>query len=265
MPNITVDDATRTYSRLRRIRLDPYMIHPSGSGPAIDYYVDELSSPQGEHIVVFSPRGPVFWPVHGTMPVDDPVASGLFGLGTTDLAESGIISFQVDLTNLHRRLSDDFFTTGVVEDAPGSGDAPIEQRTQDARDANRLFDRLHALDTGLSDRLNNLRTLEPDWDGYGGNPPTEKSLGMTAFFLLLAHKLTRGTLKAPFVAPLPDGGLELEWELESGAELMLVIPAAGTSVRYLLDELTDSGEISESEGAVPKDASVSELIDRLTR
>jgi hypothetical protein len=64
---------------------------------------------------------------------------------------------------------------------------------------------------------------------------------------------------------LPDGGLDLEWELDSGAEMMLVVPPTGRDIEYLLDEPTDSGDVIESEGLLLEDITLSELISRLTR
>ncbi len=124
---------------------------------------------------------------------------------------------------------------------------------------------LQAVNPGAAIRIRKLAKLEPDWDGYGGEPPTEKAIKMTAALLIAIHRLTRGQLESPFIAPLSDGGLELEWELDSGVELMLVIPPTGTDIRFLLDEPKSSGDIFASEGLLPKDATITELIGRLNR
>jgi hypothetical protein len=126
--------------------------------------------------------------------------------------------------------------------------------------AHQALANLRVANPRAAERIRKLRTLEPDWDGYGGSPPTEEAVKATAVLLLEAHILTQGLLESPFIAPLPEGGLELEWELDSGAELMLVIPPTGTDIRYLLDEPASSGDINESEGVVPKDVALSELV-----
>ena len=131
--------------------------------------------------------------------------------------------------------------------------------------ANRVLAALQATNPGAVEKIRRLANLEPDWDGYGGGPPTEEAVKAAAALLLETHRLTQRPLEVPFIAPLPEGGLELEWDLDSGAELMLVIPPTGTDIRYLLDEPTSSGDIYESEGVVPKDATLSELISRLTQ
>ena len=142
--------------------------------------------------------------------------------------------------------------------------SPVGGETEDTN-ADQVLATLQASSPEAVERIRKLTNLEPDWDGYGGSPPTEEAVKATAELLLETHKLIQGLPEGPFIAPLPEGGLELEWELDSGAELMLVIPPTGTDVRYLLDEPTSSGDINESEGLVSKDTTLSELINRLTQ
>ena len=111
---------------------------------------------------------------------------------------------------------------------------------------------LQAINPEAVKRIRKLTNLRTDWDGYGGDPPTEEAVNEAAELLLEIHNLTQGSLVTPFVAPLPDGGLELEWDLDSGAELMLVIMPTGTDIKYLLDEPSNSNATIESEGSVSK-------------
>ena len=136
--------------------------------------------------------------------------------------------------------------------------------TKDAS-ANHVLATLQATNPEAVEKIRKLGDLELDWDGYGGIPPTGEAVKATAWLLLETYKLTQGQLKNPFIAPLPEGGLELEWELDSSVELMLVIPPTGTDIEYLLEEPQGSGDVNESEGIVPKDATLSELINRLTQ
>ena len=140
----------------------------------------------------------------------------------------------------------------------------VGSETQDAS-VNQGLATLQAANPEAVERIRKLTNLGPDWDGYGGKTPTEQAVKATVELLLKTHRLTQGSLESPFIAPLPEGGLELEWELDSGAELMLVIPPTGTNIRYLLDEPTSSGDTVESEGVVPEDATLSQLVSRLTR
>ena len=124
--------------------------------------------------------------------------------------------------------------------------------------------RLEAVNQPPVERIKKLISLERNWDGYGGRPMTQDAINTTATLLLRVHGLTGATLPDPFIAPLPDGGFQLEWESPAGAELILVIPPGRERVRYLLDIPDDSGEVNESEGTIPEDASLSELLLHLT-
>lgn len=137
-------------------------------------------------------------------------------------------------------------------------------RRSQSRDPSQASVRLAQVDLKLAEELTDLATLEPGWDGYGADPPTPQAVEATAALLLTIHGLTDAQLENLFVSPLPDGGLEIDWELRTGSELMLVAPPEGTDVRYLLDKRVDAGDVIEAEGVVPGDATLSELVDRLT-
>ena len=114
-----------------------------------------------------------------------------------------------------------------------------------------------------SSRIEHLMRLESNWDGYGGLQITAQAIQIATQILLQVHRLTKGELKLPFIAPQPDGGFELEWIQDSGKELTLVVSADSHEVEYLLDIPSDGGTIQESEGVLQKDALLSTLIARL--
>lgn len=59
-------------------------------------------------------------------------------------------------------------------------------------------------------RLDALSTLEPDWDSYGGRPPTARAIGLASRVIVESVAQTGG---APSdVMPLSAGGLQLIWE-----------------------------------------------------
>jgi len=143
---------------------------------------------------------------------------------------------------------------------------------------------LEKTNLAAAQRLRHLAYLEPGWDGYGGNSLTQESIELASALLLAVQQLTKGQLESPFIAPMPDGGVELEWELASGGtspvfsggattsratasgtgkELMIVIPPGGSGIRFLLVEPTSSGDLDETEGTIPTDATLSELARRL--
>ena len=65
------------------------------------------------------------------------------------------------------------------------------------------------------ERLEELASLEPDWDGYEGKPPSSQAVAMAA--CLVAGAWDRfGTQREdraqPYeIMPIADGGLQLEW------------------------------------------------------
>ncbi|MBE9130114.1 MULTISPECIES: hypothetical protein [unclassified Coleofasciculus] len=86
-------------------------------------------------------------------------------------------------------------------------------------------------------RLKELAQLEADWDSYGAEPVSSVAI-VTAFELLdaLREQLSRKVreLLPQFIAPLVDGGLQLEWSGQQG-ELEVEIDPNG-DLGYVLIE-----------------------------
>lgn len=128
-----------------------------------------------------------------------------------------------------------------------------------------LLDTLGGLDSESVERLRELADMEPNWDGYGGLPSTSQAVQAASELLLQVHRLDGGGLASPLIGPMPDGGLELEWRLESGRELMLGIPEDASITEFLITEVMESGDKVDTEGALPDDATLTDLIQRLSR
>lgn len=58
----------------------------------------------------------------------------------------------------------------------------------------------------VTDQISELRLLQPNWDSYGGNPPTQEALDAA---LGLATTLA----SAVQLVPCPSGAIQLEWHL----------------------------------------------------
>ncbi len=144
------------------------------------------------------------------------------------------------------------------------GENPENALSGNSGAGNYVLDQLAAEYPGAANRLITLRKLQPDWDGFGGSPPSEKAVVATASLVIMCQSLANRKLLQPFIAPLPDGGLQIEWESVGGAELTLVVPPGGIDVRFLLDIPLQGGQMRQSEGTVPVDASVSDLIRAFT-
>lgn len=112
------------------------------------------------------------------------------------------------------------------------------------------LNRLETINPSLASRIRHLGALEPGWDGYNGLPISDKAKENTAVLLIIAAFLGE-SLDDPFIAPLPDGGLEIEWEIDSGPELLVDVPATAKPAEFLLEVPRDVGEGYDStEGSV---------------
>ena len=89
----------------------------------------------------------------------------------------------------------------------------------------------------MEQRLNHLLHLKPGWDGRRSVPPTDASVKASVRILLA---IADDSVLPPYVVPLSDGGLQLEWhvadhgiEIEidnGGAVHVLEINAQGETV-----------------------------------
>ena len=125
---------------------------------------------------------------------------------------------------------------------------------------------LEEVNPSAASRLMLLSQLDNGWDGYGGNSPTQEAIRNTASLLLVMKGLVREELRNPFIVPLPDGGVELDWTTDSGVELMIVMPPEGGDAEYLLETPTETyGEFESLEGLLTADIRLSDLVTRITR
>ena len=108
----------------------------------------------------------------------------------------------------------------------------------------------------LDSRLKLLRSLEPGWDGQ--DAPQIRSRAIEEAVWILHEALRRGA-PTPAVVPSPDGGVDLEWGLESGPELYIQISPDGLKP-YLLVTKDEQGHEKESEGAVTDLQGLQELL-----
>jgi hypothetical protein len=108
-------------------------------------------------------------------------------------------------------------------------------------------------------RLAELASLEPDWDSYRADPPTAPAV-VTARRLIEAlarHASTAaGVDSTPyFIAPIPTGGVQLEWTSPANEIEVEVGPDAALS--YLL--ISRDGDTERERGQ--RHVSQAEMID----
>lgn len=104
-------------------------------------------------------------------------------------------------------------------------------------------------------RLELLHHLMPDWDSYGGEPPTEDTINH-AIFALDALKETAAsmgkTLPEPDVCPGSDGTIQFEWKADGkGFQLEVIVSAGEPKYSYLSFSEDESSEWEEGGIAPP--------------
>jgi hypothetical protein len=88
----------------------------------------------------------------------------------------------------------------------------------------------------VADRLARLAQLEPGWDGHRASPISRTIIDYACN--LLPRIMALG-LPAPFIAPLPFGGLQLEWH-RNGRDLEIEIHAPSRLYAYYCELATGS-------------------------
>jgi hypothetical protein len=79
-------------------------------------------------------------------------------------------------------------------------------------------------------RLEEISSLQKDWDSYGAEAPAKAAIFAGRRFIASLDRLQKA---APFfVAPIPDGGIQMEWQGQDVA-LEVEINPAGDSFNYL--------------------------------
>ena len=129
---------------------------------------------------------------------------------------------------------------------------------------NSVMGSLAAISPACAERMKRLGELEPNWDGYGAEAISEIAVERCAELMARIHQAVGLYSEHLFIAPLANGGLELEWEMPSGNELMLVVPPFSGPIEFLASTIDpSSGEEREHEGDIPSDAYLEDLLGML--
>lgn len=96
------------------------------------------------------------------------------------------------------------------------------------------------------EQLRRLATLEDDWDSYGGSPPTDEAIDAACSLLSLAYAFHDERMRPYDVAPVPDGGVQVEWRGHA-QHLEIEIGPRG-QIGYLVKNLVDGGGREYEEG-----------------
>jgi hypothetical protein len=111
------------------------------------------------------------------------------------------------------------------------------------------------------EQLDELATLNENWDSYGGSPPTQTSIAEAHELLSKIETLlgpSAGKRVRPFdVAPIPRGGVQIEWR---GGDLHLEVEIGPDGdLSYLLKKIRPTGREYEEAHDVESTSVLNEL------
>lgn len=112
----------------------------------------------------------------------------------------------------------------------------------------------------VAERMDYLADLEPDWDGYGARRISPAAINKCVRLLKAIAPDFYSRAGQPFIAPMADGGIELEWESVHDRELMLVVPSDGTTVRFLLTSFDPTGHAEDQAGVISEESDINEWL-----
>ncbi len=126
------------------------------------------------------------------------------------------------------------------------------------------LDALREVNADAAERLSLFAKLGFGWRDDDSLPIPQAAISSAACLLLLADRLYRDRIGEPFVAPVVDGSVEVDWDGTSGEELVLMVPPEGAPIQFVMNLPDGSGGVTEWDGFLPTDASLADLLTRLT-
>ena len=126
------------------------------------------------------------------------------------------------------------------------------------------LDALRKVNADATERLALFAKLGMGWRDDESLPIPPAAIKTTACLLLLAARLYGDRIGEPLVAPVVDGSVEVDWDGVSGEELVLMVPPEGAPIQFVMNLPDGSGGVTEWDGYLPADASLAELLSRLT-
>jgi hypothetical protein len=123
--------------------------------------------------------------------------------------------------------------------------------------------RYRASDALIQEAVNEVRSfseLAPNWDSYGGEPPTPQAMTAAEALLVTTQRVLGGSvgehIEPEYVAPRADGGVQIEWAARS-VKVAVEVSATGSLGYLFVDKRSGVREPTEQHD-VP-----SETIQRL--
>ena len=119
------------------------------------------------------------------------------------------------------------------------------------------------LPSALYNRLNELSRLPDNWDSYGALPISPQVIERATSTLREILAFPEKGISLPFVAPACDGTIGMEWNAESGKELILDIPPCDQPLSFLLVEPVEGNGEVEIEDVIDEKWTLEMVIQRL--
>jgi hypothetical protein len=95
-------------------------------------------------------------------------------------------------------------------------------------------------------RIAQFASLETDWDSYGGEPPSPVARAEAGRWVEIVADIfggRAGDTSIPYsVAPLADGGVQLEWRGRNGVVELEVDPDGALGYLFLAGDQTEDGD-----------------------
>ena len=122
------------------------------------------------------------------------------------------------------------------------------------------------LPESLERRLGQLSQLSENWDSYHASRIGDKAIKKAKSLLIsVCVRFGERRLGEVFIAPCSDGGLQLEWKLESEQELIVKISHRGKTAKFLLIEPSQNGTSIEREGEIEEVEDWNRLFSELVK
>ena len=117
-------------------------------------------------------------------------------------------------------------------------------------------DPIFLLPRQIANQLREFLSLPDDWDGDRGTHTSIAAHDRAAE--LLAHAVQMGALPG-FIAPLPDGGLQLEWGPVNDKKLVVAIDPIGTEIEFVY--IDERGAAAAEDGEVLQDSDLDRYLE----
>ena len=146
----------------------------------------------------------------------------------------------------------DVLIARTIEQAEDTSTSTLEQ--MGGTTASTIWD-LEEINPKQASRIKELAALESNWDHLGAIQPTTTAVNRAVRLLLHAVKIAA---PATFIAPLYDGGLQLEWGPISKRKFVVAIDPDGKHLEFVY--IDERGATEATEGELHSDSELNQYL-----